>query len=114
MKIKHFLASVLTILFLISTLGCGSNLPFEYRYLSANTVQIKYREKLYELERFGEQADTPFDYEFESDGDLDIFIAGKLYEIESPYDLDMPKKIKLKSKSKTKKKTKKRSSKRRR
>lgn len=31
--------------------GCGQDLPFDYRYQSANVVQIKYMGKVYELER---------------------------------------------------------------
>ncbi len=78
--------------------GCGGDLPFEYRYLSANLVQINYLDKVYELERFGEKIDAPFNYEFEPDGDLDIFIAGKAY------DIDKPKKKSVSKKSVSKKK----------
>lgn len=79
-------------LILVAGFGCGQDLPFEYRYLSANKVQVKYLEKIWELDRYGTKLNAPFDYEFESDGDLDITVAGKTYEIESPYDIDKPKK----------------------
>lgn len=105
MDIKKAMLSMVVGLTMISILGCGQDLPFEYRYLSANTVEIKYLDHLYQLDRFGQRADVPFDYEFESDGDLDIVIGGKEYEIESPYDIDKPKKKKKKSVSKKRKTT---------
>jgi len=83
---------LLLICFMLSTIGCGSNLPFEYRYTSANAVEITYQGKLYRLNRFGPKTRAPFDYAFESDGDLDIRIGGKTWDIDSPYDLDRPEK----------------------
>ncbi len=32
---------ILSGFFFLSTIGCGQDLPFEYKYLSANLVQIK-------------------------------------------------------------------------
>lgn len=77
--------------------GCGGDKPFEYRYNSANSVDISYKGRLYRLNRFGPRVSTPFEYQFESDGDLDITIAGKTYDIDSPYDIDSSKKAKKKS-----------------
>ncbi len=89
--------------------GCGkSKLPFQYRYVSANGVEITYQGRVYSLERYGPKIQAPFDYEFESDGDLDITINGRTYDIDSPYDLDKPKIKKKKTTSKTKKKRSKR------
>ena len=98
MDLKKMMLSMVVGITMISVLGCGQDMPFEYRYLSANTVQIKYLDQVYQLDRFGERVDAPFNYEFESDGDLDIVLAGKKYEIESPYDIDKPKKKKSVSK----------------
>ena len=39
----------LAVLFSIS-FGCGQELPFEYQYKSANVVQIKYNNVVYELD----------------------------------------------------------------
>ncbi len=102
--IKKIIVSVLSFLFFI-TAGCGEDLPFEYKYTSANVVMIKYKGSIYELDRFGMKTAAPFTYRFEPDGDLDIMIDGKVYDIDSPYDLDKPKvsKKKRKSKRRTKK-----------
>ncbi len=94
----------------VSLTGCGSDLPFEYRYTSANSVQIRYQDRTYTLNRFGPKLNTPFEYEFESDGDIDITIAGKTYDIDSPYDIDSSKKKKKKKKTTKKKTTTKKSS----
>ncbi len=105
---KRIVSICLVGFFFLLTIGCGQDLPFEYRYLSANVVQIQYMDQLYELNRFGVKIDAPFDYEFESDGDLDVMIAGKRYDIDSPYDIDKPKTTKKKTtKKRTKKKRKK-------
>lgn len=96
----------LTIFTILSTMGCGQGLPFEYHYTSANTVQIKYLGKVYKLNRYGSKIDTPFEYQFEPDGDIDITIEGKTYDIDSPYDIDKKnKKSTDKSKAQKKKKT---------
>ncbi len=110
MRIKRLLNIGLCMFFLVSIVGCGQDLPFEYQYLSANTVQIKYQGQDYMLSRSGSQINTPFEYEFEPDGDLDILVDGKRYDIDSPYDLDKPKTTKkrvAKKKTTTKKTTKK-------
>ncbi len=99
---KRLLSISIMGFFFLSTIGCGQDLPFEYRYLSANLVQIEYMGKVYELNRFGQTINAPFEYEFESDGDLDLVIAGKRYDIDSPYDIDKPKTTKKRT---TKKKT---------
>ncbi|MCG8688836.1 MAG: hypothetical protein MI892_28460 [Desulfobacterales bacterium] len=91
------------IFLIIVFMGCGRNLPFEYRYLSPSSVEITYQGQKYLLNQYGDSASTPFDYSFESDGDLDIRIEGKDYEIDSPYDVDKKKKKKKKT---TKKKSK--------
>lgn len=104
MKCTRLINLIVAIGFLVSIFGCGQDLPFEYQYLSANQVQIKYQGQEYVLNRWGGKVSAPFDYEFESDGDLDIMIGGKVYDIDSPYDIDKSKK---KSKKIKKKKTKK-------
>lgn len=87
---KKIIVLISVLLFLI-TVGCGEDLPFEYRYLSASVVRINYMGAQYHLNRYGSKTDTPFEYEFESDGDIDITISGKIYDIDSPYDIDKPK-----------------------
>lgn len=79
---------VMSVLFLMA---CGQDLPFEYRYLSRDIVQIQYQGKMYQLNRLGQRVPTPFDYQFEPDGDIDIRIDGKTYDIDSPFDIDKPK-----------------------
>lgn len=96
--------ALVTTLITFLFMGCGQDLPFEYRYTSANTVQIKYMNSFYELNRFGPRTNTPFQYAFEPDGDLDITIAGKTYDIDSPYDIDTKKKSSSKKKKRKKKK----------
>lgn len=104
---------LILICFIIAAAGCGGSLPFEYRYTSDSTVEIKYQGKTYRLNRFAAKIPAPFEYEFESDGDLDITIQGKTYDIDSPYDVDKPKsKAKKKVKKKTTSTTKKKSTKR--
>ena len=100
-----YMSAVLTLVILFW--GCGENLPFAYRYLSANQVQIEYQGNTYHLNRFGPKSNTPFKYRFEPDGDLDIMIAGKTFDIDSPYDIDSPKSKKKKKKKKKSSKTKK-------
>ena len=78
---KKIIVFLLTFLFLI-TIGCGQDLPFEYQYVSANMVQIKYLNSVYELSRYGDKINAPFEYEFEADGDLEIIIADKAYDID--------------------------------
>lgn len=104
MGAKKKVSGFIVLVAMVVGIGCGQDLPFEYRYISANTVQIQYMEKVYELQRFGGKVNAPFDYVFESDGDLDITIAGKTYDIDSPYDIDKPKKKKVTKKRKTTKK----------
>ena len=106
MHIKRAAIGGVLWLAVFSFLGCGRDLPFEYRYLSANVVRITYLEKVYELNRFGKKPNVPFDYAFEPDGDLDITIAGKTYDIDSPYDMDKPKKKTVSKKKKTTRKRK--------
>jgi len=103
---NKIIVSGLALFFFITT-GCGQDLPFEYRYLSANLVQIKYLDKVYELNRYGDNNAVPFKFQFESDGDLDITISGKTYDIDSPYDIDKPKVTKKKKKSSKKTRSKK-------
>ena len=100
MGVKKGVCGFIVVVAAVVGIGCGQDLPFEYRYLSANQVQIRYQEKVYDLQRFGPKINTPFDYAFEPDGDLDITIAGKTYDIDSPYDIDKPKKKKVKKKKK--------------
>ncbi len=110
MGLKKMVHWLIFLIIALALPGCGGDLPFEYRYLSASVVQINYLDKVYELDRFGDKIDAPFTYEFESDGDLDIVIAGKAYDIDSPYDIDKPKKksVSKKTVSKKKKSTRKR------
>lgn len=80
--------TLMTVLFLM---GCSQDLPFEYRYLSRDVVQIQYQGNIYQLNRLGRKVPAPFDYQFESDGDIDITVDGKTYDIDSPFDIDKPK-----------------------
>lgn len=103
--IRGMLATILAFTFLAA--GCGQDMPFDYKYLSANQVRVDYSGKSYLLNRFGPRVNTPFDYAFEADGDLDITIGGKTWDLDSPYDIDKPKsKKKKKKKTTTSKKTK--------
>lgn len=104
---KKIIIWISTFVFIFA-MGCGQDLPFEYRYISANLVQIKYMDSVYELNRYGTKTDGPFEYQFEPDGDLDIIIAGKTYEIDSPYDIKKTKVKKKKTTTSKKKKKKKR------
>ncbi|MCG8616319.1 MAG: hypothetical protein MI802_08890 [Desulfobacterales bacterium] len=106
---RRYTAVVISFFILIALVsGCGQDLPFEYKYLSATKVRIDYQGNSYHLDRFGPKQNTPFSYAFESDGDLDITIAGKTYDIDSPYDIDKPKSSKTKKAKKKKSSSKKR------
>ncbi len=100
-KIKACLKGIWIPAAVAMLLGCGQDLPFEYRYRSPNLVEVNFQGKTYQLNRFGPSAPTPFEFAFEPDGDVDIRIGGKTYDIDSPYDIDKPKKKKKKKKKKT-------------
>ncbi len=105
MSIKKITGNLTLLVSVLLIFGCGQDLPFDYKFVSANTVQINYMDKVYELDRYGPKLNTPFEYQFESDGDLDIMIAGESYDIDSPYDIDKPKKKKTKKKRSTSKRS---------
>ncbi len=78
--------------FSLFLIGCSQEqLPFQYRYLSPDQVEVVYQGKKYQLSR-ASAIQAPFRYRFEQDGDLDIVLDGVEYEIESPFDIDKKKK----------------------
>lgn len=101
---RNFIPALFIFLFLVTSCG-GPDLPFQYQYTFADTVDVSINGTSYRIgKNMPPPANLPFQYSFESDGDLDITMAGTTYEIESPYDTDGSiKKKKKKSATTTKK-----------
>ena len=60
--------------------------PFEVRYLTSQSAEVKYEGRLYQISNAVNHDEYPFRYSFEDDGDIDLILNGREYEVENPED----------------------------